>query len=352
MHTPAYPKRDLHSHIWQIDPADFPYTGKPEEICVFLLRYAILAPSVHNTQPWTCKIEGATIHVYRSQKVSLRDSDPTSRQTYLSFGTFVANIVFAARAYGGSAEYVFLPEGYTNLDYCARVTVTAPKKETSPDIGTLTAITRRRNYRGKFTHTPLTDEEIACLSEFHVPDSEVHLLTNTKDLQLFSKMLRFSARFGFTNQKFRKELSEFIVPNHSKRNDGIPGYAAGLHSRISSTVMPILMRNFNISEWQGTSLGRNANTAAAVCIIGGKSDAYAGWLASGFLLQEFLIKLTHLGLAHSIWAAPIEVPTVSQLLQKKYALAFRPHITIGIGHATELPRHSARHPVQDILVVE
>lgn len=36
---------------WQINEHDFPAAAPPVEQLKFLLRYAILAPSSHNTQP-------------------------------------------------------------------------------------------------------------------------------------------------------------------------------------------------------------------------------------------------------------------------------------------------------------
>ena len=37
---------------WQIKEQDFPHKGSVTEQLLFLLRYAILAPWSHNTQPW------------------------------------------------------------------------------------------------------------------------------------------------------------------------------------------------------------------------------------------------------------------------------------------------------------
>lgn len=41
----------LKTDIWNVQETDFPVTGTPEEKLKFVLNYAILAPSSHNTQP-------------------------------------------------------------------------------------------------------------------------------------------------------------------------------------------------------------------------------------------------------------------------------------------------------------
>ena len=49
---------------WQINKQDFPYAGSGAEKLLFLLRYAILAPSSHNTQPWKFLVGEDEIQVF------------------------------------------------------------------------------------------------------------------------------------------------------------------------------------------------------------------------------------------------------------------------------------------------
>jgi nitroreductase len=53
----------LLSNPWDVREADFPRTGLPAEQLRFLLHYAVLAPSGHNTQPWLFKIDGDTVEL-------------------------------------------------------------------------------------------------------------------------------------------------------------------------------------------------------------------------------------------------------------------------------------------------
>jgi hypothetical protein len=54
--------------VWNLKEEDYPVDGKPEERLKFLLRYAILAPSGPNSQPWKLRLEGETISAGRFQK--------------------------------------------------------------------------------------------------------------------------------------------------------------------------------------------------------------------------------------------------------------------------------------------
>jgi nitroreductase len=48
---------------WEVKESGFPSEGTTGEHLKFLLRYAILAPSGPNTQPWKFAIKDSTISV-------------------------------------------------------------------------------------------------------------------------------------------------------------------------------------------------------------------------------------------------------------------------------------------------
>ncbi|MFC7136860.1 nitroreductase family protein [Halobaculum litoreum] len=50
---PAQLTRD----VWRVDADGFPAGGTVAEQARFLLRYAVLAPSSHNTQPWSFAVD-------------------------------------------------------------------------------------------------------------------------------------------------------------------------------------------------------------------------------------------------------------------------------------------------------
>ncbi len=48
----------------KVDEAHFPTDGLLADRLRFLLRYAVLAPSSHNTQPWKFRVSGDRIDVF------------------------------------------------------------------------------------------------------------------------------------------------------------------------------------------------------------------------------------------------------------------------------------------------
>jgi hypothetical protein len=49
---------------WNVSEEGFPVQGEPEEKLHFLLNYAMLAPSGHNTQPWLLRLSGDAAELY------------------------------------------------------------------------------------------------------------------------------------------------------------------------------------------------------------------------------------------------------------------------------------------------
>ncbi|MBM4325199.1 MAG: nitroreductase, partial [Deltaproteobacteria bacterium] len=66
-----------------------------------ILYYASLAPSGHNTQPWTLKIVEPKHWVIGSNKKCwLPAVDPENRELLLGIGAFIENLVIAAGTFG------------------------------------------------------------------------------------------------------------------------------------------------------------------------------------------------------------------------------------------------------------
>jgi len=61
----------------------------------FLLRYAQLAPSLYNTQPWLFRIDGDMIEILAHRRRTLAHADSQERQLMMSTGAVVAALCIA-----------------------------------------------------------------------------------------------------------------------------------------------------------------------------------------------------------------------------------------------------------------
>ena len=77
---------------WNIDPSRFPVTGFAIDKARFAVRYAILAPSSHNTQPWRFIINSDELLVCADRTRSLPNIDPFDRELIISCGAALFNL--------------------------------------------------------------------------------------------------------------------------------------------------------------------------------------------------------------------------------------------------------------------
>ncbi|HSX58246.1 MAG TPA: ThiF family adenylyltransferase, partial [Candidatus Saccharimonadales bacterium] len=192
--------------IWDTDEKEFPSAGSEEEQIKFLLNYAIMAPSTHNTQPWKFKIEGNKIHVFVDPERALPISDPTKRQAFLSLGTLITNLEIAAGHLGFSVEKSEFPTSDQNL------VATFTLKKGSPKPNELfPSIKDRLSNRSEYNKKPLETGLVAKINQLN-SDSELELkvITEEKTISEISDLIFEGTKQMMAYKEFREELSDWL----------------------------------------------------------------------------------------------------------------------------------------------
>src|SRR5512135_907697 len=124
----------------------FPTWGGPAERLRFLLQWAVLAPSRHNTQPWLFEIEGDELLVFSDASRALPVADPDGRQLVMSCGAAAVNLRLAAAHFGLATSTEIVPR-HRRDGLLARVRL-EERRATTPDAEEMyQAIPRRRTNR-------------------------------------------------------------------------------------------------------------------------------------------------------------------------------------------------------------
>ena len=128
---------------WFIDDSEFYELESREAEMEFLLRYAVLAPSGHNTQPWKFAIVPEGIEVFADYSRRLPQIDPDDRELLMSVGAAITNLRVAA-AYFGYESVVLYQRTNCETPPVALVTL---RETCNPDLRLsrlFPAIVRRR----------------------------------------------------------------------------------------------------------------------------------------------------------------------------------------------------------------
>ena len=75
-----------HLDAWHIAAEAFPRAGEPEQQLRYLAAYAILAPSIHNTQPWRFRLGDEHVELWSDETGGLPVVDPLGRELVISCG--------------------------------------------------------------------------------------------------------------------------------------------------------------------------------------------------------------------------------------------------------------------------
>lgn len=152
-----------------VSPADFPRDGGSRDKILFLLRFAVQAPSFHNTQPWKFSVDRDRVGVLLDRARWLAFSDPDGRDLRLSIGCAIENLVVAARYFGYDPQVTYQPRT-TNPDLIAMVDLSRREPVNPRRRGSIEPLLGRRTGYPATDSRPLTpsmldDMERACGSD-------------------------------------------------------------------------------------------------------------------------------------------------------------------------------------------
>ena len=121
------PKGSLQAY--DIKDSDFPANGTTEDKLGFLINYAVLAPSIHNSQPWKFNVSKDEIRLYADEARWLQVADADKREYFISLGCALENLIIAAEHFGYTCQTVYFP-GEVGL---VAVVKFAPSIQSIPD---------------------------------------------------------------------------------------------------------------------------------------------------------------------------------------------------------------------------
>jgi hypothetical protein len=342
---------------WNVKETDFPKSGSLFEKMNFLLRYAILAPSGHNTQPWLFKIVGNNIiEIYADRSRALPLVDPDDRELMISCGAALYNLRLAANHFGVADEVQLLPDN-NNPDLLARITFKDDdnkgtiKKQAENDAQLFEAITKRRSNRSPFENRSLPDDLLASLKDSASANGAwLDVIDDEDKKNALADLISQGDRIQLSDKRFRRELAAWIHPNRSKSRDGMPGYAHGMTHDFASHIGPFLIRTFDIGKGQAAKDKELASGSPVLSVLGTDADEPLNWIQTGQALARILLQAR----ANNIWTTfmnqPIEVPELRPkvLLALVRATGF-PQLLMRMGYSKEV-KPTPRRDIEEVIV--
>jgi hypothetical protein len=335
---------------YEVDSLNFPEEGSAAEQWTHLLRYAILAPSSHNTQPWKFWLFDNGIAVFADYTRRLPVADPNNRELLMGVGAAIMNLRIAAAHFGFEARVDYNYAGDSEMPIAfVSLMRTLPRKQSDPTTEALfRSLTKRHTNRNPFLHARVPDSILARVAELGTDSGIVMRIStdpaiNTEVARLVAKAERMQS----ANPEFRKELGEWLRPNRTQKPDGMTGAAFGI-SDVTSTLAPWVVKTVDLGNFRARHDERLCSEAPALLVLSG-DDSVPTWLAVGELLEHVLLTLTRDGLQFSFFNMPVEIQEARLELREILGLNTWPQLLVRVGYCLEPPAPSPRRPVQDVI---
>jgi nitroreductase len=326
---------------WAVSEDDFPRGSPIEAQLGFLLRYAILAPSVRNTQPWAFSVQENRVYLIADFRKAQPVADPDRRELYISIGCALENLLVAAERFGFGHGIAYFPERGAP-DLVATVTFEPGGTLSEARAGaTLASILTRHNDDGVFRPAPVPEwlqmRLLACCTE---PDLQI-LLTGDRPFRRWIDALTLEAdRVAFADPGFRRELKYWI-------GQGVFG-SPPVREQLQRAASP----HVDLAEHVARRDHAIVESAALLGLICTTGDGHLLHVRVGQLFERLWLTATAMGVSINPMSQTMRHPrlraTVGELLP---SAGWTPQhlFRVGFGSSTG-EQHTPRRPLDDVVV--
>jgi len=332
---------------WSISAEDFPADGTTAEKWKFFLRYAVLAPSSHNSQPWLFHLRNNALELYADRRRACRIVDPNDRELILSCGCALFHLRCALRHFGYLGSLEIFPD--QDPDFVARVGLGTHEDICVEESMLFYTIPKRRTNRQPFTDDPVPGSLLIALQKAAEDEGAwLRILHDEETKSAVADLIAEGDRIQWANKAFRHELSNWIHPNRSLAGDGIPGFALGIDDLLSSAG-PLVVRTFDMGEGQAAKDHEVATSSPVLMVLGTTDDKPRDWVAGGQALARVLLRAR----VEDVWASflnqPTEVPDLRVKLKALSAHAGFPQAVLRLGFGENV-KPTPRREVEEVLI--
>lgn len=311
-----------------------------------LIRFASLAASGHNTQPWRFRADDRAIEVLPDISRRTPVVDPDDHHLFVSLGCAAENLKLAAGARGRPGRLRFEPAGEGS--------VVLTFGDAPADAAALfDAIPKRQSTRAEYDGRPISPADLRALAAAAVvPGVDLVLITERPLIYRVRDLVVAGNSVQLADEPFLRELKSWLrfSPREAVASgDGLFGAASG------SPVLPdwlgpfLFDRTFRAAA-ENDKYARQIDSSAGVAVFVAQVADRDHWVRTGQACQRFALQATALGLSHAFVNQPVEVASLRPELASLVGLpGRRPDIVMRFGKGPELP-FSARRPVDAVLM--
>lgn len=310
-----------------------------------LIRYATLAASSHNTQPWKFRIRKNRITILPDFSRRCPVVDPDDSHLFKSLGCAAENLVHAAAGQGFSAEVRF-DYGENGIDVLLVRDVTAR----ATDL--YRAIPKRQCVKAAYDGNPIKVSALEKLEKAGQGKAvRTIMLSSDAEKNAVIDYVTQGNIAQLTERAFRKELVAWIRFNPveaMRKGDGLAGCTSG-QPALPTWLAKLIIGLVLTPKGQAKTDATNIRSSAGVAVFVSNRDDKLAWAEVGRAYERFALQATALNICTAFINQPIEVRELRPQFESwlnldgEHAL-----LMVRFGYGPTAP-FSLRRPIDDVV---
>ncbi len=324
-------------------------TKTAQAVRVAVLRQAALqarlAPSVHNTQPWTFVLRADALEIRADVSRQLTILDPRGRQLTVSCGC----ALFNARVSIAAGGYEPLVERYPDPiqpSLLARVTLgDAWQGESIAPLDDAIPL-RRTNRRAYVDEAVPADVVRTIVTAAEREGAQLVPVSTPEHRTVVAELTELAERIEQADPRYLAELRAWTTDD-PRRGDGVQASTMPYAGVGADRTDCVPIRGFDTLGIGWLPSSSNSNTNQCLVMVCAPDDPL-GWLRAGEALEHAWLELTRRGYFASPLTQLVEVQVSHDVLQSRLSLPAAPQLLLRIGRAPHVA-HSPRRRVTDVI---
>ena len=294
-----------------------------------MLRAAVVAPSMHNTQPWRFRFHDRAVEVFRDRERELPAEDPDRRMLFVSLGAAIFNlrVEAAARGYGSQVRQLMDRQ---RPDLVAVVELGGPR---SGQLQLLAPyLIHRRTNRQPFSDRRLPAQVRAVLAlSARIEGAELQWLD--RPLRRWWLRMATSDTAAADDQDTGRTAERRQWVGGDRDADGIPSTALGPRSAGGEA----LVRELAATPADATRPMARFEPEPQLAVLSTRYDGPMEWLRAGQALERVLLEATAHGVSTSLLNQVLEHEDLRDELDDPLDPGIRPQAVIRFGYGPPAP---------------
>ncbi|MFJ3338106.1 Acg family FMN-binding oxidoreductase [Streptomyces sp. NPDC086766] len=317
-----------------------------------LVAEAVLAPSMHNAQPWTFRFltDEGVLELRADLARAMPRTDPDNRSLYIGCGAALFNLRVAAAHEGLAPGVRLLPDpGDPHLLAALRLAPAGPGGAPDDELARLhPALRRRHTSRHPFTDEPVPQPVREELCEDAEREGASLAFAQPWHGDFVLELVRDAEARDESDPTGREELEHWtrLGAEAETAVDGVPEYAFGPRKTDGKAPWRDFAGRRATADRGATAFERSPQLA----LLSTPGDSPADWLRAGQALERVLLKATLAGLAGSLTSHLLESGDLRGLSRDPVVGEGPVQMVLRLGYGPQ-GVVTPRRPVSEVLTI-